>query len=206
MTTAKPTVFVVDDDHAVRDSLQVLFKAAGIESKSYRSADEFLAKYDPKQPGCLVLDIRMPGMDGVELQRHLNTKRFAIPIIMVSGHGDIRMAVDAVHAGAVDFLEKPLREQVVLERVRTAFARDTELRRRQAAEEAIEERLATLSVREHEVLGLIITGKHNKAIASQLKISHKTVETHRTSIMRKTKAQNVVDLVRMVSSATARLG
>ena len=203
MTTAKPTVFVVDDDHAVRDSLQVLFKTAGIESKAYGSADAFLSAYDPKQPGCLVLDVRMPGMDGVELQQHLISKRIAIPIIFVSGHGDIRMAVEAVQSGAVDFIEKPLRQQVVLEQVRTALAQDAESRRRQSERDTIEKRLSTLSVREQEVLSLIITGNHNKSIAAQLGISHKTVESHRTNIMRKTEAQNTVHLLRMVSTASA---
>ena len=203
MTTAKPTVFVVDDDHAVRDSLQVLFKTVGIESKAYGSADAFLSAYDSKQPGCLVLDVRMPGMDGVELQQHLISKRIAIPIIFVSGHGDIRMAVEAVQSGAVDFIEKPLRQQVVLEQVRTALAQDAESRRRQSERDTIEKRLSTLSVREQEVLSLIITGNHNKSIAAQLGISHKTIESHRTNIMRKTEAQNTVHLLRMVSTASA---
>lgn len=206
MPSAEPTVFLVDDDAAVRDSLQVLLKSVDIRIEAYATADEFLAGYDPEQPGCLLLDVRMPGMSGLELQKRLNAEKTALPIIMVSGHGDIRMALDAVRAGATDFLEKPLREHTLLERIRTAIERNTELRCQQAEVAAIETRLKDLSAREREVLDLVVAGKSNKVIAMALGLSHKTVESHRTSIMRKTEAQTVVDLVRMVSTASAHSG
>lgn len=201
MPTAEPTVFLVDDDAAVRDALQVLLKSVGIRTQAYPTADKFLAEYDPKQPGCLVLDIRMPGMDGLELQKQLNAKRIALPIIMVSGHGDIQMAVDAVKAGAVDFLEKPLREHTLLERIRTAIERDAASRRQQAERASVETRLSALSAREREVLDLVIAGKQNKTIAAELEISHKTVEFHRSNLMTKLQAKTVADLIRLAQVA-----
>lgn len=206
MTTDQPTVFVVDDDGAVRDALQVLFKSVGIRSRAYATADEFHADFDHECPGCLVLDIRMPGMGGFELQELLNAKEIAPPIIMMSGHGDIGMAMNALQAGAIDFIEKPVRACILIERVRTAFERDAEARRRRAQGAATKRHLATLSPREREILNMVVAGMHNKKIAIQLGISHKTVETHRTSIMRKTKAQTVVDLVQMVSIVSAHSG
>lgn len=203
MPTAEPTVFVVDDDAAVRDSLQVLLKSVGISSEGYSTADEFLAGYDPKTPGCLVLDVRMPGMSGLELQRRLNEEKIVLPIIMVSGHGDIRMAVDAMHKGAIDFLEKPLREHVLLQRIGKAVARDAESRRQHAERAAVETRLARLTAREREILESVLAGKTTKVIAWELGLNHKTVESHRANIMRKMDAQNVIDLVRIVSTVRA---
>lgn len=198
MTTTEPTVFIVDDDSAVRDSLQVLFKSVDIRSKVYTTADEFLAGFDHELPGCLVLDIRMPGMGGIELQKLLNAKEIAPPIIMISAHGDIGMAVNALQEGAVDFIEKPIRTCNLLERVQAAFERDAQSRRQRAKSADTKRSLATLSPREHEILDMVIAGMHNNTIAAQLGISHKTVEAHRTSIMRKTKAHTVFDLVRIV--------
>ena len=204
MPTAEPTVFVVDDDAAVRDSLQVLLKSVDIRSQTYATADEFLAGHDPEQPGCLVLDIRMPGMNGLELQKRLNADGIALPIIVVSGHGDVRMAVDAVQSGAIDFLEKPLRQHTLLERIRTGFERDAQSRQRRRECASMTARLASLTDREREVLDLAVAGKQNKAMAAELGLSHKTIEFHRKKIMDKMNADNIADLVRMVFEAEPR--
>ncbi len=196
MPAAEPTVFVVDDDAAARDAAQVLLKSVGRKSEAYATAEEVLADYDPKRPGCLVLDIRMPGMGGLELQRRLNTDGNALPIIMVTGHGDVPMAVGAMHRGAIDFIEKPIRGQALLESIREAIGRDAQSRRREAERAAAETRLATLSAREREVLDLVIAGKQSKVIATELGISQKTVEFRRSQIMTRLHAGTVADLMR----------
>ena len=201
MLENKPTVFIVDDDLAVRDSLRTLLETAHIPSVTFQNADEFLLKFDPSLRGCLILDVRMPGLSGPELQRKLKEQKVHIPTIMISGHGDIRIAVECVQEGAIDFIEKPLRDQRILELVQKAFVIDVKSRQSQAECHNIEVRLSTLSHREQEVLEVVISGKSNKVIASELSISHKTVESHRTNIMRKMKAQSIADLVRMSLTA-----
>ena len=200
----EPKVFIVDDDHAVRDSIKTLLSSVGIKSQTHANADEFLSNYDPSEPGCLILDVRMPGMSGPDLQKKLSDMRVSIPTIVISGHGDIRTAVESLQAGAIDFLEKPLREQRLLELVAKGFEKDAQVRSTTIEYKSIKIRMALLSPREHEVLEIVTAGKSNKMIADVLKISHKTVESHRTNIMRKMDAQSVADLVRMALTVKAQ--
>jgi RNA polymerase sigma factor (sigma-70 family) len=192
------TVFIVDDDDAVRSSLRLLFKSLGLATTAYASAQEFLAGYDPDQPGCLVLDVRMPGMSGLELQQQLSMRGAMIPVIFITGHGDIPMAVEAMQHGAFDFLQKPFRDQDLLDRVQRAIERDAENRSAVRATEQIRERLESLTPREREVLDLVLQGKANKVIAGDLGVSQRTVEIHRARVMEKMEARSVAQLVRMV--------
>jgi FixJ family two-component response regulator len=192
------TVFVVDDDDAVRNSLRMLLKSASMHSEGSASAQEFLSKYDTSQTGCLVLDVRMPGMSGLELQHELNLRGAAIPVIFITGHGDIPMAVEAMQHGAFDFLQKPFRDQELLDRVQRALARDTEYRARLRHTDRIRERLASLSPREREVLDLVTQGKANKMVAGDLGVSQRTVEIHRAHVMQKMEAGSLAELVRMM--------
>ncbi|MCK4304634.1 MAG: response regulator transcription factor [Candidatus Eisenbacteria sp.] len=198
MSSTEPAVFIVDDDDAMRDALQVLIRSAGMQAQAYSGAEEFLENYVPQRTGCLLLDVRMPGMDGIKLQEKLAAERIDIPIVFISGHGDIPMAVRAMQKGAVDFIAKPFREQVLLDTVRRAIQRDAQRRCRQADRAAVEDRLATLVPREREVLDLVVAGKRNKVIAAELGLSHKTIEYHRGKIMAKMQAESTADLVRMV--------
>jgi two-component system response regulator FixJ len=192
------TVFVVDDDEAVRDSLRLLLKSAGILAVTYASAQELLANYDPAQPGCLVLDVRMPGTSGLEMQHELNLRGAMIPVIFITGHGDIPMAVEAMQQGAFDFLQKPFRDSDLLDRVQRALARDQEQRDRLRQTDRIRERLASLSPREREVLDLVTRGKANKMVAGDLGVSQRTVEIHRAHVMQKMEAGSLAELVRMM--------
>jgi two-component system response regulator FixJ len=192
------TVFVVDDDDAVRDSLRLLLKSAGITCDAYGSAQEFLSRYDASQPGCLVLDVRMPGMSGLEMQQQLNLRGAMLPVIFITGHGDIPMAVEAMQHGAFDFLQKPFRDQELLDRVQRALTRDTETRARLRHTDRIRERLQTLSPREREVLDLVTQGKANKMVAGDLGVSQRTVEIHRAHVMQKMEAASLAELVRMM--------
>jgi two-component system, LuxR family, response regulator FixJ len=192
------TVFVVDDDEAVRDSLKLLLKSAGIVAVTSASAQELLASYDPAQPGCLVLDVRMPGMSGLEMQHELNLRGAMIPVIFITGHGDIPMAVEAMQQGAFDFLQKPFRDSDLLDRVQRALARDQEQRERLRQTDKIRERLASLSPREREVLDLVTRGKANKMVAGDLGVSQRTVEIHRAHVMQKMEAGSLAELVRMM--------
>lgn len=202
----KATVFVVDDDEAIREQLSFTVRSVGLEAETFASADEFLAAFDPTRPGCLVLDVRMVGMDGLELQKRLNGEGSVLPIIMISGHGDIPIAVQAIQAGAIDFLEKPFREQVLLDRIRKGIERDAQARRHAVENAGIQARLASLSEREGQVLDLLVAGKSNKMIGKELCISHKTVESHRTKLMEKMEATTVADLVRMALTTTTHSG
>ena len=201
MPEPEPTVFIVDDDEAMRDALDTLIRSVGMRTSLHASADEFLAAYDPEQPGCLVLDVRMPGMSGLDLQDALAEQGIKLPVIIITGHGDIPMAVQAMRAGAVDFLEKPFREQELLHRIHQAVEQDTRARQDRAAKAEITARLASLTPREGQVLDLVVAGRPNKAIAGELGLSHKTVEFHRAKIMDKMRADNVAELVRMVLAA-----
>ena len=182
MPEPESMVFIVDDDEAMRDALDTLIRSVGMKTVLHASADEFLASYDPEQPGCLVLDVRMPGMSGLELQDRLVEEGVDLPVIIITGHGDVPMAVRAMRAGALDFLEKPFREQDLLHRIHQAIERDAKIRRERAAKADIVARLASLTSREREVMERVVAGKHNKAIASELGVSHKTVEFHRSLI------------------------
>ena len=198
MKGTAPTVFVVDDDFGVRSSIRVLMKSIGLPATPYASAKEFLAAYDAAQPGCLVLDIRMPGMSGLELQEELNSRGAVLPVIFVSGHADIPMAVEAMRHGAFDFLQKPFRDQDLLDRINQALDKDAGSRRMLAERNMIRKRLDSLTPREHEVLDLVVAGKANKVIAGDLNLSQRTVEIHRARVMEKMEAHSLAHLVRMV--------
>ena len=197
MAKEDPIIFVVDDDEAVRLSTEMLIRSMGLRVETFDSATEFLEDFDPQQPGCVILDIRMPGMSGLELQDHLNEMKASIPIIFVTGHGDVPMAVTAMKAGAVDFIQKPFRDQELIDRVHAALDEDREQRQEAAAQGEINERIKTLTSREFEVMGLVVDGKPNKAIAFDLGLSPRTVEIHRARVMQKMAAGSLADLVRM---------
>jgi len=198
MKERAPTVFVVDDDEAVRSSLRLLFKSVGLPMQPFPSAQDFLAAYDATHPGCLVLDIRMPGMSGLELQEHLNMAGAIIPVIFITGHGDVPMAVQAMRHGAFDFLQKPFRDQDLIDRVQRAFDKDKTNRLDLGKRDHIRQRFESLTAREKEVLRLVTGGKANKVIAGDLGVSHRTVEIHRARVMEKMEAHSLAQLVRMV--------
>ncbi len=198
MTPQPPMVFVVDDDAAVRSSLRLLVKSVGLFAAVFVSAQEFLASYDTRQPGCLILDVRMPGMGGLELQQQLNLRGAVIPVIFITGHGDIPMAVEAMQHGAFDFLQKPFRDQDLIDRMQRALEKDRENRAALGQRTRIRERLDTLTPREREVLALLTSGKANKVMAADLGLSQRTVEIHRAHVMEKMAASSVAQLVRMV--------
>jgi two-component system response regulator FixJ len=197
------TVFVVDDDDAVRNSLRMLLKSAGVHAEASASAQEFLSSYEVSQPGCLVLDVRMPGMSGLEMQHELNLRGATIPVIFITGHGDIPMAVEAMQHGAFDFLQKPFRDQELLDRVQRALVRDADYRARLKHTDRIRERLASLSPREREVLDLVTQGKANKMVAGDLGVSQRTVEIHRAHVMQKMEAGSLAELVRMMMAVSS---
>jgi two-component system response regulator FixJ len=198
MRTKNPQVMVVDDDSGVRNAMRSLLKSVGLECSLFASAQEFLDAHDPSQPGCLLLDIRMPGMSGLELQQQLNLRGAVIPVIFMTGHGDIPMAVEAMQHGAFDFLQKPFRDQDLLDRIQRAIAKDGELRKSLGEHARIKSHLESLTPREREVLDLMTQGKQNKAIAQDLGVSPRTVEIHRARVMEKMSAQSVAELVRMM--------
>jgi two-component system, LuxR family, response regulator FixJ len=194
------TVFVVDDDPGIRDSLAMLLTSSGYEAKAYASAAAFLASETPDAIGCMVVDVQMPEMNGLALQRELATRRFRLPVIVMTGHGDIPIAVQAMKAGAVDFLEKPFDDGVLLDGVRRALERATSAQDQALAAKETKRRLEQLTDREREVMDLIVAGKANKVIAYELSISPRTVEIHRSRVMEKMAAGNLADLVRKVLS------
>jgi RNA polymerase sigma factor (sigma-70 family) len=191
------TVFVVDDDEAVRSSLRLLLKSVGLPAVMYATAQEFLATYEPQHPGCIVLDVRMPGLSGLELQEQLNVRGAIIPVIFITGHGDIPMAVEAMQHGAFDFLQKPFRDQDLLDRIQKAMAHDRQNRADLRERDRIRERLESLTPREREVLQLVTHGKANKVMAAELGVSQRTVEIHRARVMEKMGATSLAQLVRM---------
>ena len=197
MPQPEPTVFVVDDDRAMRDSLSWLLDSVGLRVRSYATAAEFLADHDPAQPGCLVLDVRMPGMCGLDLQAELARRGVELPTIVITGHAEVSMAVRAVKAGALDFIEKPFSDQLLLDRVRQALEIDLEVREVRRRREDALRRLATLTAREREVLNLVVAGKQNKEIASELGVSPKTVEVHRAHVMSKMCVDSLAELIRI---------
>jgi FixJ family two-component response regulator len=200
MTDIQQTVYVVEDDEAVRDSLDLLLKSDGKLVKTYENALAFLRDYSDKMAGCIVLDIRMPGMDGMELQKKLNDKHSILPIIFVTGHGDVPMAVDAMKEGAVDFIQKPYREEALLEKIEAALAQDLEQRKSLGEKQEIVRRIKNLTPREHEIMDRMIAGQANKVIAIELEISQRTVEIHRSRVMHKMGTHSLAHLVRMVLS------
>ncbi len=193
----RPVVFVVDDDEGVRKALSLLIRSAGLEVRTFDSAEAFLEDYSPGVAGCLVLDVKMTGMDGMTLQEELWNRGLDIPVIMMTGHGDVPMAVKAVQRGAIDFLQKPFDDQALLERIHQALALDAR-RRVEAGERALwAARLARLSAREREVMDLLVAGMGNKEIALKLGLSRKTVDIHRAHVMLKLGVESVAELVRV---------
>jgi two-component system, LuxR family, response regulator FixJ len=193
-----PMVFIVDDDEAVRNSLRLLVKSVGLTATALPSAQDFLTSYSREQPGCLVLDVRMPGMSGLELQQQLNQRGAVIPVIFITGHGDIPMAVEAMQQGAFDFLQKPFRDQDLIDRIQRALERDRTSREDLGQRNRIRQRRDSLTPREREVLALVTSGNANKAMAADLGLSQRTIEIHRSRVMEKMGASSVAQLVRMV--------
>lgn len=194
---ANATVFVIDDDAAMRDSLKDLIRSVGLRVELFASAQDFLRSEHPDVPGCLVLDVRMPGLSGLDLQRRLADAGLTIPIVFISGHGDIPMTVRALKAGALEFLTKPFRDQELLDAIQQALDRDCEVRGERAASEALHRRFACLTPREREVMARVVAGLLNKEIAAELRTSETTVKTHRRQVMEKMGANSLPELVRM---------
>ncbi|MET4204709.1 MULTISPECIES: response regulator [unclassified Bradyrhizobium] len=195
---SEPTVFIVDDDAAVLDSIAELVMSVGLQAATFRSAREFLDGFDPELPGCLVLDVRMAHISGPALQDELNAIGARIPIVFISGHGDIAVAIKTIKAGAVDFVQKPYREQQLLDSINDALRRDAESRLVTNTGEGFAERLATLTEREHHVLEQVAKGLSSKSIARLLDISYRTVELHRGHIMEKLRVRSAAELIRLV--------
>lgn len=193
----KPTVYIVDDDDGMRRALSVLMTTVGYEATAFARPGEFLAKYDPNRPACLVLDVRMPEMSGLEVQQQLNRSGAMLPVILITGHGDIPMAVQAMKDGAFDFLQKPFRDQELLDRINAALKLDAENRATVDRHADLKQRSESLTPREREVLALVVDGKANKVIAIDLGLSERTVEIHRANVMDKMGARSVAHLVKM---------
>ncbi|MBA2126954.1 DNA-binding response regulator [Hyphomicrobium methylovorum] len=201
-TKKTDTVFIVDDDPAVRDALRWLMGQVKLKVQVFSSADEFLANYTPETRGCIILDIRMPGMSGLELQERLKALGSLIPIIIITGHGDVSIAVRAMKAGAVEFLQKPFNDQLLLDTVQSALSTYGAIWEQEERRQEYNRSLSSLTKREKEVLNLLRTGKANKVIASILKISVRTVEGHRATIMSKTGAKSLGELIEMLHANT----
>ena len=197
MTNATPALFVVDDDPSVRKALARFFRSVGLCAQTFASAQEFLNQNLPDAPCCLVLDVQMPGLDGLALQRALDEKHVSLPIIFITGHGDIPMTVRAMKAGAVDFLPKPFDNQDLLQAVRQALARAIQTRQEHAGVAVLEQRAAFLTPREQEVLSLVVSGLLNKQIGHRLGVSVQTIKYHRGHVMEKMGARSLAELVRM---------
>jgi FixJ family two-component response regulator len=198
MSQTKPTVLIIDDDASVRESLCFLMRSVGLDFEAFASAKDFLQTYDPVKAGCLVLDVRMPGMSGIELQERLAAMGCTLPVIFLTAHGDVPMAVEALKAGATDFLQKPFRDQELVDKVHHAIAEDARIRRKCADRQRIESRIGSLTPREREVMEMVVEGKANKVIAMELDLSQRTVEIHRSRVMTKMGADSLPELVRMV--------
>lgn len=191
------TVFIVDDDQAMAESLSWMIESVGFKTKTFTNAQSFIDSYTPNQAGCLILDVRMPEISGPELQERLNQKHIQLPIIFISGHGDIPLAVRVMKAGAIDFLAKPFNDQVLLEVINKAIRIDKENREKKLQSVEIAERVAQLTPREHQIMCHIVAGKLNKVISGELDISLKTVEAHRANIMKKLQVKSLPELVRI---------
>ncbi|MEJ2403563.1 MAG: response regulator transcription factor [Candidatus Thiodiazotropha sp.] len=200
MDQMKPTVFVVDDDAEVRNALKLLFESVGLPVICYASSLEYLQQFNASLPGCLVVDIRMPGMSGLDMQEKLTEYPIHPPVIIITGHGDVPMAVRAVQSGAVDFIEKPFRDQILLDSVHRAIEMDAKKRGEASRLSEIREHLSQLTPREREVLELVISGMRNKNISEQLGITLSTVEAHRSRVMEKMQADSLSHLMRMMLS------
>lgn len=199
MTELEPAVFIVDDDDAVRRFLGSLIESVTLCVETYASAQDFLVAYEPDRPGCLVLDVRMPGMSGLELQRKLRERAIDLPVIILTGHGNVQVAVQAMKAGAVEFVEKPFNNELLLDRIEKAVAESVHARGERIKRGEIAQRLQILTPRERQVLDLVVAGETNKGVARQLAISERTVEIHRANVMRKMRAKSFADLVMMAA-------
>ena len=202
-TGPTPMVFVVDDQQAVRDSLRWLLESIGIPVRDYPTAEDFLRDYEPAQPGCLILDVRMPGMSGLDLQEELARRGIELPTIVITAHAEVPMAVRAVKAGAVDFIQKPFSHELLLDRVKQALEIDTQDREVRNRRDDARRRLAALTPREREVTVMVAEGRANKAIAAALGVAIKTVEVHRGRAMEKMQAENLAELIRICLLAGA---
>jgi RNA polymerase sigma factor (sigma-70 family) len=198
-----PTVFIVDDDEALRESLNWLLQSVRLHARTFASAQEFLQAHDPDQPGCLVLDVRMPGMSGLELLDRLVAEDAGIPVILLTAHADVQMAVRALKGGAADFLTKPFNSQELLDRIQVALEKDRRSRAQRSRLAALKQRFAALTPREREVMRMVVEGWSNKEIAAQLGVSAKTIEAHRNKVMEKSHAQSLAELVRMAIATGA---
>lgn len=201
MTPTEPTVFIVDDDPAIRDALSELIATINLKVQTFSKAQDFLDNYPTGQLGCLVLDVRMPGINGLELQNQLAQRAINLPIVFLTGHGDVTMAVDAIKKGAFEFLEKPFRDQTLLDCVQRALEMDRVTRGKNTEKTAIQSRYAQLTTREKQVLQLIVKGKTSKVIGQDLGISPKTVDFHRAHIMDKMEVDTIAGLTRMAVNA-----
>jgi two-component system, LuxR family, response regulator FixJ len=201
--SGQPTVYIVDDDQATRKSLRWLVETLGVSVQTFPSGPSFLESYDPSQPGCLVLDVMMAGMSGLDVQKELKIRNIEIPVIVLTGYGDVPTAVRALKNGAVEFLEKPFDGEVLLDQVRRAIEVDARRRRESQAANVVRTRLLRLTPREGQILQLVVDGSSSKEIAAQLDVSFKTVEAHRAKIMRKMEADGVAQLVKMVVTHAA---
>jgi FixJ family two-component response regulator len=199
-----PVVFVVDDDASVRDGLKSLLRSVSLQVETFGSTSEFLQNKLPDAPGCLVLDVRLPGLSGLDFQTELARAGIAIPIIFITGHGDIPMSVKAIKAGAVEFLTKPFREQDILDAVRAALERDRSRREQDKKTSDLRKLFDSLTTREQEVMGLVTAGLMNKQIAAEIGVSVITAKVHRGSVMRKMGARSLADLVRMADALGIR--
>jgi len=195
MNNTKPIVYVVDDDQRICRSISLLIEGVGLNVRTYATAEDFLDAYDPNRHACLVVDVRMPGMSGLELQSRLAKQHINLPVIVITGHGDIPMAVDAMKAGIVDFVEKPFRDQVLLDDIQKALELSTQTRRMQDQKTTIEIKNALLTPREEEIMSLLVNGLSSKTIGFELGISQKTVDFHRAHILEKMGVDSVVELV-----------
>lgn len=199
MKTAQ-LIYIVDDDETVLDATGLLVESMGFEVKTFRSAIEFLNAYSSDMRGCLILDVRMPEMSGMELQRELNSRKFTMPVIFITGHGDVPMAVEAMKHGAVDFLEKPYNDQKLLDNINKALEIDALNFAKREETALVEQSLKKLTPREHEVMNRVVSGESNKVIAIELGLSERTIEIHRSRVMSKMNCKSVAALVSLVSS------
>ncbi|EMD81623.1 response regulator FixJ [Pacificimonas flava] len=197
----EPIVHVIDDDEGARRSLEFLIDCAGLKVRSFSSADAFLKTGLPLENACIITDVRMPGMNGIEMAQELKRRGNNVPVIVITGHADVPLAVQAMHAGVSDFIEKPYGDETILGAIRTALARQADRDELQAERYRVQERLATLSMREREVMEGLVAGEANKAIAYDLGISARTVEVYRANVMLKMQAKTLSELVRMVTIA-----
>jgi RNA polymerase sigma factor (sigma-70 family) len=204
--TGSPVVFVVDDDPSVRSSLKFLLSTVGLHVESFDSADTFLRNNPPEGPSCLVLDVRLPGLSGLDFQRELAARKISIPIVFLTGHGDIPMSVRAMKAGAVEFLTKPVRDQDLLDAVRIALERDRARREQEKEVMIVQRRFDSLTSREREVISMVVSGMLNKQIADQLGTAESTVKVQRSRALEKMHAESLVDLVRMIEKLNGPSG